>query len=230
MFQPIREHFCAIAQRSHKIGQLAGAYPPSISLPLIIEKRTVSWGLPSLYISTSIHRNQVRQLGLSLPLYLYLYSQKIEQVVGAFPLSISLPLFIENRTCSQGLTSIYISNSIHRKQDRQLGLNLHLYLYLYSQKIGQVVWSHPPSISISIFIHTKQKRQLGLTLPLYLYLYSQKLGQVVGAFPPSISLSLFIENRTGSQGLTSIYISTSIHRKQDRQLGLTLPLYLFLYS
>ena len=39
-----------------EIGRVVGAYPPSISLPLFIEYRTGSWVLPSLYISTSIHR------------------------------------------------------------------------------------------------------------------------------------------------------------------------------
>ena len=38
------------------------------------------------------------------------------------PPSISLPLFIENWTGSQGLPSLFIFTSIHRKQDRQLGL------------------------------------------------------------------------------------------------------------
>ena len=48
--------------------------------------------LPSLYISTSIHR--------------------------AYPPSISLPLFLENREGSFGLPSLYISTFIQRKQDR----------------------------------------------------------------------------------------------------------------
>ena len=111
------------------------------------------------------------------------------------------------------------------KQDRQLGLTLPLYLYLYSYKIGQVVRAYPLSLFIQnmtyIFIQNRRGRW-GLP-SLYIYLY--KIGQVVRAYP----LSLFIQNMTGSWGLPSVYISTSIGAKQDRQLGLTRPLYLYLY-
>ena len=133
-----------------------------------IQNWTGSWDLPSLFISTSIHRKQDRQLGLALPLYIYFYLQKIGQVVGSYPFSIYLPLFIENRTGSWVIPSLYISTSIQRKQDRQLGKTLPLYLQLYSQKIGQV-GSYPPCISLP-----------------------QKIGQVVYSYPPSIYLPLFI--------------------------------------
>ena len=124
---------------------------------------------------------------LTVPLYIYLYSQKIGQVVWAYPPSISLPLFLDNREGSLVLPSLHISTSIHRKLDRQFGLTLYLCIYLYSQKIGQVVWF----------------------------------------FPLSMYLPLFIENRTGSWVLPSLYISTSFHRKQDRQFGLNLPLFIY---
>ena len=127
-----------IANHSYRIGQVDRAYPPFIYI-----------------VYTSIHRKQNRQIGLTLLVYLYLYSQKIRQVTKASPPSISLPVFIENKTGKQDLPSLYISTSIHRKQE----------------------W------------------QIGIILPLYIY------------------LSLFIENRTGRQGLPSLYTSTSIHRK-----------------
>ena len=204
------------------------AYLFSMSLPLFIENMTGSCILPSLYVYTSIHRKWDRQLRLTLPLYIYLYSQKIGQVVGAYSPYISIPLFIENRTGSWGSPSLSIYTSMHRKQDRQSGLTLSLCIYLYSQKIGQVVGAHPFSMSISLFIenrtgswgspffyvytsiHRKQDRQLGLTLPLYLYLFSQKIEQVVGAFPFSMSLPLFIENRTGIRGSPFLYVYTSL--------------------
>ena len=135
----------------------------------------------------------------------------------------SLPLFIENRTGSWVLTSLYISSSIHRKQDRQQSISLPLFK---ENRTGSYVL---PSLYISTSLHRKQERQLCLTLLLYLYLSSWKIGQVVMSYPPSISLPLFIENRTGSWVLPSLYIYISIHRKQDRQLGITLPLYLYLY-
>ena len=38
-----------------EIGQVVGAYHPSISLPLFIVNRIGSWGLPYFYNSTSIY-------------------------------------------------------------------------------------------------------------------------------------------------------------------------------
>ena len=117
--------------RSQKIGLVVGSHPLSMSLPLFIENRTGSCILPSLYVSTSIHRKQDWQLDLTLSPSLYLYSQKIGQVVVSYPRSMSLPLFIENRAGSWILPSLYVPTFIHRKQDLQLDLTLSLCIYLY---------------------------------------------------------------------------------------------------
>ena len=235
---------------SQKIGQLVGAYPPSISLPLFLENREGIFGLPSLYISTLIHRKQDMQFGLTLSLYINIFSQKIGQVVGSYHISISLPLFIEKRTGSLVVPSLYISTSIHRKKDRQVlpSLYIYIYLYSYSQKIGQIVWSYPhsiclpllienrtgslvlPSLYMSTSIHRKKDRQVlpSLYIYIYLYSYSQKIGQIVWSYPHSIYLPVYIGNRTGSFVSPFLYMSTSIDRKQDRQFGLTLSLHIYL--
>ena len=149
---------CNSLSNSQKIGEIVGSYPPSIYLPLFIENKISSWGLQSLYKSTSIHRKQDRQLGLTLLLYLYLYSQKTGQVVGSYTPFISLPLIIAKRTGSYGLPSLYISTSIHRKQDRYFGLTLPLYIYLYSQKIGQVVEAYILSIYLRLLYFREHRR------------------------------------------------------------------------
>ena len=102
------------------------------------------------FIQYSIHREQDRQLGLTFPLYLYLYPQKQDRQLG-----LTLPLFIENRTGSQVLPSLYISTSIHRNiTGSQVLPSLYISTSIHRNRTGSWVL---PSLYISTSIYLPYK-------------------------------------------------------------------------
>ena len=81
-----------------------------------------------------------------------------------------LPLFIENRTCSKVLTSLYISTSIHKNRTgKSYPPSVSLPLII---EIGQIVKAFPPSISPPLFIENRTGKSYppSISLPLLYFL------------------------------------------------------------